>query len=115
MNGLHEQAKIGLITEQAKEYLTFMFVVMAYFTIAQSMNATLVVGVFRAGGDTRFGLIMDVATMWGCSIILGAIAAFVLQWSVPAVYVILMSDELIKIPITFKRYLSYKWLKDVTR
>ena len=28
---------------------------------------------------------------------------------------ILMSDELIKIPITIKRYLSYKWLKDVTR
>ena len=104
-----------ILTEQAKGYLSFMFIVMSYFTVAQSMNATLVVGVFRAGGDTKFGLIMDVATMWGCSIVLGAIAAFVLQWSVPAVYVILMSDELIKIPITIKRYVSYKWLKDVTR
>ena len=35
--------------------------------------------------------------------------------SVPVVYVILMSDELIKIPLTIKRYVSYKWLKDVTR
>lgn len=104
-----------ILTEQAKGYLSFMFIVMSYFTVAQSVNATLVVGVFRAGGDTKFGLIMDVATMWGCSIVLGAIAAFVLQWSVPAVYVILMSDELIKIPITIKRYVSYKWLKDVTR
>ena len=75
----------------------------------------MVVGIFRSGADTKFGLIMDVSTMWGCSILLGALAAFVLHWSVPAVYVLLMSDELIKVPITLIRYRSFKWLKDVTR
>ena len=45
----------------------------------------------------------------------GAVAAFILHASVPVVYVILMSDELIKVPITLKRYLTYKWLRDVTR
>lgn len=103
------------LTEDAKSYLLFMFFVMSYFTVAQSLNATLVVGVFRSGGDTRFGLIMDVSTMWGCSILIGAVAAFVFKASVPVVYIILMSDEIIKVPITLKRYLSYKWLKDVTR
>lgn len=103
------------LTDQAKSYLTFMFFVMSYFTVAQSLNATLVVGVFRSGGDTKFGLIMDVSTMWGFSILLGAVAAFVFKASVPVVYVILMSDELIKVPITLKRFVSYKWLKDVTR
>ena len=92
-----------------------MFFVMSYFTVAQSWNTTMVVGIFRSGGDTRFGLIMDVSTMWGCSILLGSVAAFVFHASVPVVYVILMSDELIKVPITLKRYFSYKWLKDVTR
>ena len=43
------------------------------------------------------------------------LAAFVFKLSVPVVYVILMSDEIIKIPITYKRYRSYKWLNDVTR
>ena len=71
--------------------MNFMFFVMSYFTIAQSVNTTMVVGVFRSGGDTRFGLIMDVSTMWGCSILIGAVAAFVLHASVPVVYVILMS------------------------
>lgn len=99
----------------AKSYLTFMFFVMSYFTVAQSWNTTMVVGIFRSGGDTKFGLIMDVTTMWGCSILLGAAAAFVFHASVPVVYVILMSDELIKVPITLKRYLSYKWLRNVTR
>lgn len=103
------------LTDLAKQYLKIMFFVMSYFVVAQAYNTTLVVGVFRSGGDTRFGLFLDVTTMWCCSILIGFLAAFVFKWSVPIVYVILMSDELIKIPITYKRYRSYKWLKDVTR
>lgn len=103
------------LTPAAKEYLRFMFFVMSYFVVAQAFNTTMVVGTFRSGGDTRFGLIMDMSTMWGCSILFGALAAFVFHASVPIVYVILMSDELIKIPITLWRYRSYKWLRNVTR
>ena len=103
------------LTAAAKKYLRFMFWVMSYFVIAQSLNTAMVVGIFRSGGDTRFGLIMDVSTMWGGSILLGFIAAFVLKLSVPAVYMILMCDELIKVPITWYRYRSYKWLRNVTR
>lgn len=108
-------AQALVLTSAAKKYLQFMFFVMSYFVVAQAFNTTMVVGTFRSGGDTKFGLIMDMSTMWGCSILFGALAAFVFHASVPIVYVILMSDELIKIPITLWRYRSYKWLKDVTR
>lgn len=103
------------LSPTAKSYLHLMFIVMAYFVIGQAFNGTMVVGVFRSGGDTRFGLILDVVTMWGCSILLGFLAAFVFKFSVPVVYVLLMSDELVKIPLTTIRYRSFKWLKDVTR
>lgn len=103
------------LTATAKEYLRIMFFVMSYFVVGQAFNTTMVVGIFRSGGDTRFGLIMDVSTMWGCSILFGFLAAFVFKLSVPVVYVILMSDEIIKVPITAMRYKAYKWLKDVTR
>lgn len=99
----------------AKQYLRFMFFVMSYFVVGQAFNTTMVVGIFRSGGDTRFGLILDVSTMWCCSILLGFLAAFVFRLSVPVVYVILMSDEIIKVPVTYRRYRSYKWLRDVTR
>lgn len=103
------------LTATAKGYLRIMFFVMSYFVVGQAFNTTMVVGIFRSGGDTRFGLIMDVSTMWGCSILFGFLAAFVFKLSVPVVYVILMSDEIIKVPITAIRYKAYKWLKDVTR
>ena len=103
------------LSPEAKSYLMFMFFVMSYFALCQAINTTLVVGVFRSGGDTRFGLRLDATTMWCCSILLGAIAAFVFRASVPVVYVLLMSDEVIKVPITVKRFLGYKWIKNVTR
>ena len=99
----------------SRRYLGFMFFVMSYFVVGQAFNTTMVCGIFRSGGDTRFGLVMDVSTMWGCSILLGAAAAFYFHASVPGVYVILMSDEIIKMPICWWRYRKYKWLRDVTR
>lgn len=104
-----------VLSDESRGYLMFMFVVMSYFTLAQSVNTTLVVGVFRSGGDTRFGLLLDVGTMWGCSILLGFLAAFVFHAGVPVVYVILMSDEVIKVPITLRRFLNFKWIKNITR
>ena len=103
------------LSAEAKDYLRIMFFVMSYFVIGQALNTTMVVGIFRSGGDTRFGLILDVSTMWCCSILLGFLAAFVFKLSVLVVYMILMSDEIIKIPITSWRYRSCKWLRDVTR
>ncbi len=103
------------LTDQAREYLTFMMFVMSYFVIGQAFNTTMVVGVFRAGGDTKFGLIEDTVTMWGISIFIGFLGAFVFGWSVQAVYVVLLSDEIIKIPLNWWRYKTKIWLRNVTR
>ncbi|QHQ60960.1 MATE family efflux transporter [Anaerocolumna sedimenticola] len=108
------QSQLTLSTE-AKEYLKIMMFVMSYFAIGQAYNTTMVVGVFRAGGDTKFGLILDFSTLWGCSILFGALAAFVWKLPIPIVYMIIMSDEIIKIPLTTLRYKSFKWVRNVTR
>ena len=107
--------RVLTLSRKSQAYLSFMFFVMSYFVAGQALNTTLVCGVFRSGGDTRFGLYMDVLTMWGCSILIGGVAAFIFHASVPVVYAILMSDEMIKIPICLWRYRKYKWLNDVTR
>lgn len=103
------------LSDEAKGYLSIMMLVMSYFVIGQAFNTTMIVGVFRAGGDTKFGLFLDVATMWGGSILMGALCAFVFHWSVPWVYVVLMSDEILKLPFSAWRYKTKKWLKNVTR
>ena len=96
-------------------YLRNFLIIMSYYVIGQALNSTMVVGIFRSGGDTKFGMILDMTSMWCCSILLGAVAAFVLKLPVTAVYVILLSDEIIKLPFCFFRYRQKKWLNDVTR
>jgi len=98
-----------------KEYMSMMMYVLAVFVIGQAINTTIIVGVLRAGGDTKFGLFLDVGIMWGVSILLGFLAAFVFKLPVHIVYMLLMSDEIIKIPISLWRFRTYKWLKNITR
>ncbi len=103
------------LTTQAQGYLNFMMYIMSYFVIGQSINTTIVVGILRSGGDTRFGLYLDTIFMWGVAIGGGILSAFVFKLGVYVTYIILLSDEVIKIPVTLWRYKSKKWLKDVTR
>ncbi|MCB5599825.1 MATE family efflux transporter [Blautia hansenii] len=103
------------LTPLAKSYLTAMMLIMSYYVVGQSVNTTMIVGIFRAGGDTRFGLILDVSVMWLCSILGSAVGAFVLGIPMPWVYILLCSDEIIKIPFSVYRYKTYKWLRNVTR
>ena len=103
------------VSERSAEYMSFMLLCMAIYVIAQAMNTTLIVGIFRAGGDTRIGLFIDAGTMWCGSILFGALAAFVFKAPVEIVYLILLSDEVLKLPFSFGRYFKKKWLKNVTR
>lgn len=103
------------LTPLAKSYLTAMMLIMSYYVVGQSVNTTMIVGIFRAGGDTRFGLLLDVSVMWLCSILGSAVGAFILGIPMPWVYVLLCSDEIIKIPFSVYRYKTYKWLRNVTR
>lgn len=103
------------LTPEAQNYLSFMMYIMSYFVFVQSINTTIIVGICRSGGDTKFGLFLDMALLWGVAIFGGAIAAFVLELGVYVTYIVLLSDEIFKVPITLWRYRTKKWLKDVTR
>lgn len=101
--------------DEATSYLEKMMYIMSYFVFIAGFNTVLIVGVFRAGGDTKIGLMIDAGTMWLGVIPLGALAAFVFKLPVIPVYFILTGDEILKLPFSLSRYKSLKWLKDVTR
>lgn len=103
------------LSDQAKDYLGFLLYFMALYVVCQSVTATMVVGVFRGGGDPKFGLIMDFCVMWGFSILWGAVAAFVFHWPTKVVFAIILLDEVVKMPVCYIRYRSKRWLRNVTR
>ncbi len=117
MFGLHSAipSVMGNLSELAAEYLRFMLLAMSVYVVFSSVSATGIVGVFRAGGDTRMGLLLDVGTLWFICLPLGFLAAFVWNLDVKWVFIILISDELLKFPIVLWRFRSMKWLNNVTR
>lgn len=103
------------LTATAHKYLKYMLLINSYYIMGIAVNTTLIAGVFRAGGDTRFGFICDTIDMWVYAVPLGFIAAFVLKLPIMVVYFLLCTDEFVKWPWVIKRYRSQKWLKNITR
>lgn len=103
------------LSETAMGYLKVMLFINSYYVIGIAVNTTLIAGIFRAGGDSRFGCICDGITMWCYAVPLGFFAAFVLKLPVLWVYFLLCTDEFAKWPAVIKRYRSGKWLNNITR
>lgn len=103
------------LTDTAMKYLKYMLFINAYYVMGAAVNTTLIAGVFRAGGDSRFGFICDTIDMWCYAVPLGFLAAFVLKLPVMWVYFLLCTDEFVKWPWVLKHYRSGKWLKNITR
>ena len=103
------------LSEQANYYLKFMMLMAAYYIIGNSLNSTVIGGIFPSGGDTRFGMICDIVTLWCVIVPAGMIAAFVLKLPVLAVAFILTLDEFVKIPAVYRHYVRYKWVRNITR
>lgn len=106
---------VAKLTSTAKEYLHFMLLINTYYITGGAVNTTLIAGVFRAGGDSRFGCICDTIDMWAYAVPLGFIAAFVFKLPVQVVYFLLCTDEFVKWPWVLKHYRSYKWARNITR
>lgn len=107
--------KYAALTDTALHYLKYMLFINTYYVMGAAVNTTLIAGVFRAGGDSRFGFICDTIDMWCYAVPLGFIAAFVLRLPVLWVYFLLCTDEFVKWPWVIKHYKSGKWLKNITR
>ncbi len=107
--------KYATLTEDAMHYLKYMLLINTYYVMGAAVNTTLIAGVFRAGGDSRFGFICDAIDMWCYAVPLGFLAAFVLKLPVLWVYFLLCTDEFVKWPWVIRHYRSGKWLNNITR
>ena len=99
----------------AREMLTPLLYINCLSVLGASINTVLIAGIFRAGGDAKFGFILDTIMMWAISIPAGLVAAFVLKLPPIAVYFVLYIDEWLKMAVPVAHYKSGKWLKNITR
>lgn len=87
--------------------------VITFFLWMRVNNMTIVVGVLRAGGDTRFSLFLDGIIIWIVGVPMAYIGANVLHLPVYFVYLFAMSEETAKWILGMWRYRSRKWINNL--
>ena len=101
------------LTPTAEKYLMWMLLMCLYYIMGRSINSVVISGIFAAGGDTKFGMICDTVTMWCFIVPIGALLAFVIKIPVVWVCFFLYLDEMVKIPVVYKHYKKYRWVKNL--
>ncbi len=104
------------LSETAKHTARTLLVIFAIDAVVRYIPYVEVVGIFRAGGDTRMGLITDVVCHYLFimpSVILGG-----LVWKLPFIttYIImLVVDDISKLLITIPYYRTMRWIKPIAQ
>lgn len=103
------------LSTTAVSYLGSIMFMTTWRLVGEGINTCLICGFFRAGGDSKYGLIMDSVFMWGVAVPIMAIAAYVIKLPPIWVYFVMSLDEIYKIPVVWRHYTKYEWMKNITR
>ncbi len=101
------------VSDTVKEYTYYLFIVIAIGMIAKTYNYTTIAGILRSGGDTKFCLILDAASVWLIGIPLAFLGSAILNLPIYVTVALVFIEEIIKLFISTKRVLSNKWAKTI--
>ncbi|MBA5761564.1 MATE family efflux transporter [Vibrio sp. 404] len=88
-------------------------VILSLGVVLRCIPMMAIVGVLRAGGDVKFCLYQDIVAQWLISIPLCAVAAIYWDWPPESIYVLFLTEELVKWGGSIYRVKSKKWLKNL--
>jgi Na+-driven multidrug efflux pump len=90
-----------------------LMLVMACCLWIRMFNFTVFVGALRAGGDTRFALLMEICSIWLIGVPAAYTGAFILHLPVYLVYLMVILEEVAKALVSWWRFRSRRWIHDL--
>ena len=104
------------ISPEARLDALWVLVAMSVALWMKAGNLTMVVGIMRSGGDTRFAFVADIGSMWLLGIPIALLGAFVLMLPVYwVVFLVLMADEGTKFVVSLWRVRSALWIHNLVQ
>jgi len=102
------------ITPDVALYTDRALVILAIWIFIRSQNMTLIVGMLRSGGDTRYSLFLDGVIIWILGVPMAVLGGFILHLPVYWVYLMVMSEGVDKFILGLRRYFSRKWINNLS-
>lgn len=90
-----------------------LLIVSALLFSIKSFNGTMIVGVLRGGGDTKFSMILEMGSVWLVGVPLAFLGALLFKYPVYYVYLMVSMEEVVKAIIGLFRIKSKKWVTNV--
>ncbi len=103
------------ISDVSKGYALNIMRIAGLALWVRGSNMTIFIGILRSGGDTRYALFTEMFSMWGIGVPLAFLSASVFHLPVYWVYLIVISDELVKFLIGLRRVYSKRWINNLAQ
>lgn len=91
-----------------------LLVVMGLTFVIRVYNTIAIVGVLRAGGETKLAMKIDLATVWLIGVPLAFIGAIYLKLPVQYVFLLVAMEEVVKAILGIPIIKSRRWIKNLT-
>jgi len=89
---------------------TYTLVAMGILLPIKAYNMIMMVGVLRAGGDTRFSMIAELAGVWLIGVPLAFIGALVIKMPIYYLYLFIALEEVFKLIVGMVRIKRGRWI-----
>ena len=102
------------VSDTVRSMAASLLIIYGLEAAARNIPYMMVCGIFRSGGDTRYGLIVDLISLYLIGLPLTAFAGLVLHAGVPVTYLIMyLVEDVFKCIVYGRHFLSDKWIKPV--
>jgi putative MATE family efflux protein len=111
----HPVISLYKVSPEAASSAFHLLTILGLFLWIRGTNMTIIVGLLRGGGDTRFSLVLDGLIIWILGVPMALLGAFAFHLPIQWVYLMIMSEEVAKCIFGLQRYFSRKWIHDLTQ
>jgi putative MATE family efflux protein len=103
------------ISDETRELANVFMVILAITVVGTAYEYPVASGIIQGGGDTKYAFIVETIFMWGFTIPIAALSAFVFKLPPVYTFIFLKSDQFLKCIPNAIRCNRYKWVRQLTR
>lgn len=101
------------ISDEVRSGISKMLILSSFITIPMFFNIIAYTGIFKAGADINFIVVVNGLAAWGIAIPAAIIGGFIFKLPAEQVYFLVILEEIINFLIGLYRFLSKKWINNV--
>lgn len=114
---LVKDAVIGIyaVSDETHRLAVDFMIILSITVLGTAYEYPVAAGIIQGGGDTKYAFFVDLIFMWGFTIPISALSAFVFNLPPVVTFFFLKSDQLLKCVPNAIRCNRYKWIRQLTR